>query len=201
MYRYNRKATIFLRPIDEDYPVEHIHIPEAERGDILLDSNQWRIRENQNPEGDYRHHGIFIYDGTKFIGLETKYNDYGTIPDEFSIIDFPPTYWSHVLNYDSSVAFDVHKHLGKLDVKHLQMIIRKDGKGYHLVYPFVNIDGQVYGIVDAAQKYSDNHQGFIDDIQNRTHFKSYIRDVTPNMLGAQDENDYDILLLVDDDLI
>jgi hypothetical protein len=199
----HKKARIFSASfVEEEINPSSIIIPEARRGDILLDSEEWSITEDdtgQHIDGGYRHHGILIYDGTKFIDLEDKYNDYGTIPDEFSIVEFPATYWSHVLNYDSHVPFDVERHLGTLDKKHLQSLNSSTGIGYHLVYPFVNLDGRIYGIVDVEQQFTNNPQGFIDAIQNETHFNTLIDGDIQD--GLPSDWNYETLLLYGKDIL
>lgn len=60
--------------------------PDLQRGDLMRISG-WK----------YRNDGVFIYDGQHFINLDSTVDDYGNVPEQFTIEEFPIDYW-----YDNS---------------------------------------------------------------------------------------------------
>jgi hypothetical protein len=86
------KAIVFLTyfPNEEEITVDDINqkypemINKMKRGDLV---------ENAFESG-YRSQGIYGYDGSELVDLETDYDPYGTPPNEFKLIEeFPPGYW------------------------------------------------------------------------------------------------------------
>ena len=149
------------------------------RGDILMDSNERGLPDTPDqPYTDhgYRHNGIYIFDGTKITHLESNGpDDYGTIPEEYQVVtEFPPMYWSHVLNHNAYVPFDVRRHLGELNPQFATQIVRTDGRGAHIVYPFTGPDGQLYGIVDmeVERPSAERVGGFLREIQDEKWFQT-----------------------------
>lgn len=56
------------------------------RGDIIVNTS--------HPEYGYRSAGMYFFDGTGLIPPDDTYDDYGTVPREFKIVEeFPPGYW------------------------------------------------------------------------------------------------------------
>lgn len=152
---------------------------ELRRGDLVLDSTEWRPSSNPDdprPEGSYRHDGIYIYDGTRILPLNHDGpDDYGSIPEQFQVItEFPTMYWSHVLNHSSWVPFDFREHLGQVDAHHVAQIRRRDGQGSHLVYQFLGPDEKAYGIVDLDEPHPnpDRLVQFLQEIQDQKHFQT-----------------------------
>ncbi len=56
--------------------------PVLRRGDLMY-INAW----------DYRNDGILIYDGNHFIDLDFNIDDYGALPEQFTVREFPINYW------------------------------------------------------------------------------------------------------------
>lgn len=55
---------------------------EPERGDLL-----------KHTIDTYRNSLTYIYDGEKFVDLWYDLDDYGSVPPDFTVEEFPPDYW------------------------------------------------------------------------------------------------------------
>ena len=180
------RAKLYYRPLGEDPNLNKVLSDlrkegvDLRRGDIVLDSIERGLpRDPNDPHTDqgYRHDGIYIFDGTEIVPLEWDGPDpYGTIPEELQVVDFSPMYWSHVLNNNALIPFDVRRHLGLLNPKYVSQIT-----GSHLVYSFINQNGRLYGIVDFDVKdpSPDRVKEFLREIQDQKYFEFYSKWIHP----------------------
>ena len=152
------------------------------RGDMVLDSAvRCTPRDTENPGTDngYRHQGMYIFNGQKLIHLDDEPDDYGSIPEEFQVIkEFPPMYWSYILNHNSYIPFNVAEQVGTIHVDNIQQFIRKDGDGSHLVLQLQDNQGQIYMIVDMDERHptTERINQFIQEIQKERYFQTLLLD-------------------------
>lgn len=63
----------------------------------------------------YRNDGKYIYDGKKLIQLDTDYDDYGQVPEEFKVPqEFPPEYWQLSIEHNVHTSFDKESFIDQL---------------------------------------------------------------------------------------
>jgi len=83
--------------------------------------------------GDYRNDGKFIYDGENLVPLNTEIDEYGSIPNEFRVIDeFPIRYWENVIEHNSIVPFDPIKYID--DIRNNLKRIECQGKCFKTTF-------------------------------------------------------------------
>ena len=162
---------------DEDFTEWALHElrrqrADLRRGDFVLN----------DAETGYRNQGKYIFDGQRIRDLEDYPDDYGSIPEEFQAGDFPPMYWVDILDHNTYIPFNVRRNLGTLDPRFVQLLKRADGRGSHIVYPFIGFDGRYYGIVDAESRRptEERLRQFLEEIQDQTHFNFYRPDNFPS---------------------
>jgi hypothetical protein len=66
-------------------------IPDIRRGDVVC--------FEKDEESRYRNQNVKIYDGSKLIELEHRYDDYSHVPASFEVTDteFAPNYWATII--------------------------------------------------------------------------------------------------------
>ena len=177
------------------------------RGDLILDSIERglpTIPGDPYTDRGYRHNGIYIFNGEQLETLAGEPDDYGSIPEEFQVVvEFPPMYWSHVLNHSSYVPFDLKRHLGTIAPEYIHQIIRVDGTGSHLAYPFTH-QNQLYAIVDFDSKRPtpERIQHFIQGISEMTHFQTLLPRITKDdPLSLPPDLSYERILLFSEETI
>lgn len=108
------------------------------RGDILLTG-----------EGiGYRNHGKTIFNGKDFIPLANSPDDYGTVPKEFQIGEFPPRYWIEVIDHNYLVPIDVKSKMPWLSANNVVCApLVGDEGSCRLIIPFT-VGDRRYAIVD-----------------------------------------------------
>lgn len=137
------------------------------------------------PEVGYRNDGILMYDGENVIPLGCEVWDYGCIPEEFQIGEFPPFYWNGLMDDPGYVPFNFAKHLSYYTVENIKYITRKDNGKAHLLIPFT-LNGQTYAIVKYEQvdedKANDKEvlQQFLNDVKKETYFSYYNTNIFSN---------------------
>lgn len=86
----------FQENIDSILEIANEHVkqwfPKIKRGDVA----------HFGELSDYRNDGVVIYDGNKLIPLEEDYDEYGHVPEDFTINEpkFHPTYWKDVIAHN-----------------------------------------------------------------------------------------------------
>jgi hypothetical protein len=56
-----------------------------------------------------------MYDGNKIINLDHDHDEYGSVPNEFKVIDeFPIDYWTKVISHNAIVHFDVDPYIEEI---------------------------------------------------------------------------------------
>lgn len=124
----------------------------------------------------YRNDGKLMFDGKRLVELGTEPYDYGVIPEEFQIGEFPPRYWIDLIN-NNLVPFNLPQRLPPLTINNIRLLPRKDGKGSHMVIPFNTPLGTMF-IADLSKMKTDsspevNAQHFIEEIAAETYFQCY----------------------------
>ncbi len=96
----------------------------------------------------YRNEGKAIYDGTKIVDLSFDPDDYGSIPEEFQVIvEFPPMYWSEVIDNNNNVPFNFKMNIGHVNADDI-IVLMLDNKKYLLAIPVMDSNGLYYYIFD-----------------------------------------------------
>ena len=60
---------------------------------------------------DYWNDGKYIFNGEEIIDLTGDPDDYGSIPEEFQIAEFPSQYWHELIDYNNYVSFNIFERL------------------------------------------------------------------------------------------
>lgn len=101
--------------------------------------------------GGYRNQGKSIFDGQDIISLDYEQDDYGNVPEQFqAIIEFPPKYWSEIIEHNELVPFDYARHLKGMVPGNVYSIRLNNGN-YVFTLPFKGPNGQVYIILDYME--------------------------------------------------
>ncbi len=157
---------------------ENGYIPEV--GQYILQNLQ---SQNIHPiRGDifwkkpnhYRNDGVLIYDGQKFISLDYKPDDYGTIPQQFKVItEFPPLYWANAIDHNEYIwpGQMVLKNLHQQNIKKTSFMLSNESI-LHLPYVSVIYKGLEYYFMAG-----NNNQGCVED---RAELKRQLRGAGPD---------------------
>ena len=126
----------------------------------------------------YRNDGKTIFDGNRIIDLAPEPDDYGTIPPEFQIGEFPPLYWMDLIDHNTLVPFNVVERLPGLTLDNVRILSRRDGQGFHMIIPFLALNGETYAIADAVQIDPNDFlpataQDFLADVRDNDYFNFY----------------------------
>lgn len=155
-------------------------------------------------EVGYRNQGKVMYDGENVITLGYDMDDYGCIPEEFQIGEFPPKYWFDLIDHNNFAPFNFNKHLSHYTVNDITYMVRKDNGMAHLCIPFT-VNGNKYAVIKVTQLSvsaatdTDVLRGFLDQVKEQTHFEFHhihVHDTDP--LSLPDDWSYEQLLFVTD---
>ena len=120
---------------------------------------------------DYRNDGIYIFDGCQIIGLDYKIDDYGSLPNEFTVINngVPVNYWYDIGNeeYTKGISHNNIVYFDHSSVKDQCLANISDSDG-HLKTHF-KYDDKVYTIVALTEYDSDQsifRSKFVRAIEN-----------------------------------
>lgn len=95
----------------------------------------------------YRNDGKVMFNGQELVDLAWDPDEYGNVPEEFQIGEFPPLYWSEVIVHNNYIPFNVSRNLPKLTLANVRYFPRTDGRGFHLTLPFQVANGHIYVIM------------------------------------------------------
>lgn len=148
---------------------------DVRRGDLII----------FDKDAGYRNQGVAIFNGTKIVHLYYEIDDYGSLPEEFRVIEegVPITYWADIsatkntpawygIQHNDIVWFD-HKLVLKECLRNLQYgKVDKDKYGIFTTFVFGN--GLYYIIFDytnqLAEAPSFNHENCSIDDHNVVQF-------------------------------
>lgn len=124
----------------------------------------------------YRNDGKVMFNEQHIIELATDPYDYGMIPEEFQIGEFPPRYWIDLIN-NTWIPFDMAERLPQLTINNVRLLPRRDGTGIHMIVPFQTPLG-LMAIVELSKMQTTsspeiNAQHFIEEIGDEHYFHSY----------------------------
>lgn len=131
---------------DHDYvgALEHLRETNTDlrRGDLI------RYQE----DAGYRNNGVAIFDGEKIVDLYTEIDDYGSLPEEFRVIEenVPIGYWRDVSDEQPGIAhnnivwFD-HRSVRDQALANIQL--GKVETGEHLVFTTFIYNDKEYRII------------------------------------------------------
>lgn len=146
------RTSVHMIEIDEEYD-DHPEIISDIALNALLSTRNIDLRRGdfvcyQHQLG-YRNNGKAIYNGVKILNLSFEPDDYGSIPEEFqAVIEFPPLYWSEVIDHNSNIPFTFNKYFQNIGINYIYILYLDDGKSI-LVFPFKDEAGIYYYIFDA----------------------------------------------------
>lgn len=154
----------------------------------------------------YRNDGKYIFDGEEILNLNEEPDEYGSIPTEFQIGEFPPRYWINLIDHNNWIPFDVARNLPNLTLDNIKCMPRLDGKYCHFAIPFLS-NNNIMAIVNIDPIDSKDinlmikAQDFLDEVRNMTYFEFYDPNYNDNNpLDLNNITDYEyILLFVDRD--
>jgi hypothetical protein len=144
---------------------------------------------------DYRNDGLYIYDGDRFIDLDTKIDDYGAIPKQFQVIrEFPIHYWHGHNNPDNRDRRIVHNSIVWFDhrefASELITNVRYDNElsetKFFLYTSFKYNDKTYYIVVDDPEREDDALHADLQKIR-----KPFIKRLTSNKTWWHCESNYE----------
>jgi hypothetical protein len=91
-------------------------------------------------QGNYRNDGVFVYNGEKFLDLSDQIDEYGNLPKDIHINDYPiMEYFKYTIHHNNIVPFDTtdQKIVSKVEYKietpdHLPIYLYKTDKNYYI---------------------------------------------------------------------
>lgn len=113
----------------------------------------------------YRNEGVAIYNGEKIVNLYTKVDDYGSVPQEFRVVEggVPLNYWKNISETDPAKYGIDHNEIvwfnhvpvrdrcinrmiyGRIDRKYaIFTTFEYEGKEYRLILNYPNTDATAY---------------------------------------------------------
>ena len=75
-----------------------------------------------------RNDGLFIYDGSKVLPLDTEHDEYGHLPSTFKVEEFYPQYWSEIITHNQIVWFNprIHNYTNYIKADDNTIIVNDD---------------------------------------------------------------------------
>ena len=138
---------------DSDYDLDHLLNELYDLGYNFVRGDLIAV----NGFNNYRNEGLYIFNGCKILKLDTEIDDYGSLPDEFTIINngVPVNYWYNIgieeytkgISHNNIVYFD---HSSVKD-QCLKNILSYDGElSTYFIY-----NENIYTILASRYEYDD----------------------------------------------
>jgi len=121
----------------------------------------------------YRNTGIFIFDGTKVIDLESDYDDYGALPRIFKVLQkneygFTPSlfYWHNPLgkgiSHNNIVWFDHYDYIDEIKKNITCDGLLSNGKNIYTWFNLVDTNEIIYIVLDEWLEEDDKTENTIN---------------------------------------
>lgn len=115
---------------------------DPERGDLL-----------KHASNTYRNALTYIYDGESFVELSHELDDYGSLPPEFTVAEFPPDYWVGRIEHNNIIWTEIPEDVSWENVTEVPEGVR-EVEPYEPIGRYVwDVNGTTYYL------YSDEDEG------------------------------------------
>lgn len=147
----------------------------------------------------YKNRGFYIFNGNSIDDLSYDINDSGHIPEEFQvIINFPPKYWSQIIDYNELVPFNFNRWLPNINIDNVRLLkvhpvmrstIGAPGNSQAsnnqydvLSISFQNNEGTVFTVIDnimydltniTMPQLYDLSSSFVEQVKSLTYFNYF----------------------------